>query len=308
MKAPFNLIVLLFLLGGIAVAQQTTTEFPKLTGPYFGQKPPGMTPEVFAPGVVSTDGLEHSKISFAKDGAAFYWAAQPSLSANIFQQRIWCVEKNAGIWSKPVELNIPQVALATPTISLDGKELFYTGSENSSIQDLHQRVKEFYVLDLASKKIENISRQFPALKDCWSFSIAENGDIYFDRSGANAWEISVLRKQNGKYMPPEKLPVEINDGSQNMHPFISPDGKYLLFSSSRAGGYGSADLYASFKDKNGQWAIVKNLGNAVNNDWRERFPSVSHDGKYLFFTRRNDESNDFYWVDAEVIEKLRPKE
>ena len=308
MKLLFKLFVLILMTSDLALAQQASAEFPRLTGPYLGQKPPGTTAEVFAPGIVSTASLEHSKISFAKDGSAFYWAAQPSLRTNIFQQRIWFVEKIAGGWSKPVELNIPQVALATPMLSLDEKKLFYTGSENSSIKDLGQRVKEFFVLDLASKKIENISRQFPALKDCWSFSIAENGDIYFDRSGENAWEISVLRKQNGKYMPPEKLPAEINDGSQNIHPFISPDGKYLLFSSSRAGGYGSADLYVGFKDKDGQWTIVKNLGNAINSDWRERFPSVANDGKYLFFTRRNDESNDFYWVDAKIINELKPKE
>ncbi|MEI6613385.1 MAG: hypothetical protein WCL37_00675 [Chrysiogenales bacterium] len=308
MKLLFTLFVLILAASDLAVARQASADMPRLTGPYLGQKLPGMTAEVFAPGVVSTDSLEHSKISFAQDGSAFFWAAQPSLSTNIFQQRIWFVEKNAGVWSKPAELNIPQVALATPTLSLDGKELFYTGSENSSTEDLNQRVKEFFVLDLASKKIENISRQFPALRDCWSFSMAGNGDIYFDHSGKNAWEISVLRKQNGKYMPPEKLPAEINDGSQNIHPFISPDGKYLLFSSSRPGGYGSADLYASFKDKNGQWTIVKNLGNAINSDWRERFPSVANDGQYLFFTRRNDESNDFFWVDAKIIEALKPKE
>jgi hypothetical protein len=29
-------------------------DFPKLTGPYLGQKPPGMKPEIFAPGIVST--------------------------------------------------------------------------------------------------------------------------------------------------------------------------------------------------------------------------------------------------------------
>ena len=308
MKTLIKLFILLLLVSNLSNAQEKEIEFPKLTGPYLGQKPPGMTPELFAPGIVSTASLEHSKISFTNDGSAFYWAEQSSLSKNIFQQRIWFVQKNAGVWSKPAELTIPQVALATPTLSLDGKELFYTGSENSSIRDLSRRVKEFYVLNLESKKTENISRQFPDLRDCWSFSIAENGDIYFDRSGKDAWEIFVLRKQNGKYMAPEKLPLEINDGSQNIHPFISPDGTYLLFSSSRPGGYGSADLYVGFKDKKGQWTIVKNLGNAINSDWRERFPSVSNDGKYLFFTRRNDETNDFYWVSAKFIENLKPKE
>ena len=33
------------------------TDFPKPTGPYLGQKPPGMTPEIFAPGIISTAGL-----------------------------------------------------------------------------------------------------------------------------------------------------------------------------------------------------------------------------------------------------------
>ena len=41
-----------------ATAQEKTidkTDIPVLKGPYFGQKPPGATPEVFAPGIVSID-------------------------------------------------------------------------------------------------------------------------------------------------------------------------------------------------------------------------------------------------------------
>ena len=32
-------------------------EFTRLTGPYLGQKPPGMKPEIFAPGILSTLGV-----------------------------------------------------------------------------------------------------------------------------------------------------------------------------------------------------------------------------------------------------------
>ena len=38
-------------------------DFPGLTGPYLGQKPPGMTPLVFAAGIISTDASEFS-VSF----------------------------------------------------------------------------------------------------------------------------------------------------------------------------------------------------------------------------------------------------
>jgi hypothetical protein len=52
MKKPI-LISYMLLLSAIVNAQQT--DFPKLTGPYLGQKPPGMTPIIFAPGSVSTE-------------------------------------------------------------------------------------------------------------------------------------------------------------------------------------------------------------------------------------------------------------
>ena len=47
-------------------AQQS--DFPKLTGPYLGQKPPGKTPEIFAPGIVSTEGLQ-LRLFFTPDGS-----------------------------------------------------------------------------------------------------------------------------------------------------------------------------------------------------------------------------------------------
>jgi hypothetical protein len=46
-KAVLN-ICLLALVAANPFSQQR--DFPKLTGPYLGQKPPGMMPEVFAPG------------------------------------------------------------------------------------------------------------------------------------------------------------------------------------------------------------------------------------------------------------------
>ena len=38
---------------------------------------------------------------------------------------------------------------------------------------------------------------------------------------------------------------------------------------------------------------------------RRRLPAVSPDGKYLFFTRGQDNVHNVYWVDASVIEPLR---
>ena len=52
------------------------TEFPKLTGPYLGQKPPGMTLEVFAPEIVSYDLDEHRSPTISLDLSVTYWLFQ----------------------------------------------------------------------------------------------------------------------------------------------------------------------------------------------------------------------------------------
>jgi len=56
----------------LLVAAVTTNaqqkDFPRLAGPYLGQKPPGMTPEIFAPGIVSSEHQEHSSLAFSPDG------------------------------------------------------------------------------------------------------------------------------------------------------------------------------------------------------------------------------------------------
>jgi len=47
--------------------------FPVLTGPYLGQKSPGLAPEIFAPGILSRFSMLHGKIVFSPDGLEAFW-------------------------------------------------------------------------------------------------------------------------------------------------------------------------------------------------------------------------------------------
>ena len=49
------------------------SEFPVLKGPYLGQKQPGMTPEIFAPGIVSTEKFREFSGTFTPDGKEYYF-------------------------------------------------------------------------------------------------------------------------------------------------------------------------------------------------------------------------------------------
>jgi hypothetical protein len=70
-KIAFLTVCLIFAVTFVVNAQGS--DFPKLSGSYLGQKPPGMTPEVFAPGFVSTKFGELNSI-FSPDGKEFYFS------------------------------------------------------------------------------------------------------------------------------------------------------------------------------------------------------------------------------------------
>jgi outer membrane protein OmpA-like peptidoglycan-associated protein/tetratricopeptide (TPR) repeat protein len=77
--------------------------------------------------------------------------------------------------------------------------------------------------------------------------------------------------------PPINTPG--NEGAQ----CISPDGQYLYYTAcEHSGGYGSCDIY--FSKRNGDhWGVPQNLGPTVNSSSWDSQPSISSDGKTLYF-------------------------
>lgn len=78
---------------------------------------------------------------------------------------------------------------------------------------------------------------------------------------------------------------EINSTASDNNPLLFPDGNTLIFYSGRPRGYGAVDLYVSRRQGDGQWSEPVNLGPEVNTAEGEYAPSLSADGKVLFFSR-----------------------
>jgi Tol biopolymer transport system component len=94
-------------------------------------------------------------------------------------------------------------------------------------------------------------------------------------------------------------------------PFISPDGDYILFSADKEVGGRSIDLFVSFRKKDGSWTNRIHLGENINGSFNNDNIGaiVTPDGKYLFFISvGKDRPFGIYWVDAKIIEELKPKE
>ncbi len=142
----------------------------------------------------------------------------------------------------------------------------------------------------------------------WTPTVTSNGTIYFLEIVKKTPTICRAELINGDYSEIQCLNENINKKDiRNWCPFIAPDESYLIFSSDRIGGFGSGDLYICFKSKNGAWQKNINMGELINTDKQERFPGVSPDGKYLFFTRWHSSPNyhDLYWIEAKIIDDFK---
>jgi hypothetical protein len=143
----------------------------------------------------------------------------------------------------------------------------------------------------------------------WHPSLTANGDMYFATERFNARFQADIYKSifaDGHFKEPVKLSDAINSEYNDGDPMISPDESFLIFHSERPGGFGGHDLYISFRTKDGSWTKAKNMGPAVNSGQLEFGPSLSPDGKFFFFTRRESFQttvpSKIYWVSASIID------
>jgi len=308
---------------------QNETKFTKFKGSYLGLKPPGTMAELFAPGLVSTEHHEHSRIEFSQNGLELYWGVIPvdttqrSKTGRPFRsdlQNIWYTKKTKKGWITPSILPITKNSSASsPELSVDGKTLYYEALDPNAGPDERPKPSFLYgasKYDGGWNKPKIIDGMLPNKKGMgfMSFCFADNGSIYFDYGGPDEsgewwWNIYFSELKDGKYKEPVLMEFGINDGEVDWCPWIAPDESYIIWSSHREGCIGSGDLYISFRNDNGTWGGPINMGKSVNTPRQERFPSVSPDGKYLFFARHLDSItySDIYWVDAKIIEKLKSK-
>lgn len=68
-----------------------------------------------------------------------------------------------------------------------------------------------------------------------------------------------------------------------------------------------ADLYINFRGRNGSWTDAVDLDKSINSDEHEIYPRVPREGKYLFFISIKARKPQMIWVDAKIIEEMRPK-
>ena len=282
----FILILILILSFNPVFAQENSindSDFPALEDRYLGQKPPGLIPELFAPDIIRTEHRE-AEAAFTPDLKEFYFRRRGGKYKN---NTLVVIQYKNKQWTESL---VPPRA-GEPFISLDNK-ILYLGNK------YRERTKTGWS---AVKNLDAPFKDIPIMR----LTVSAKGTYYFDE----ATEIGTIRYSrliDGKHEKP--LTVNIEMGNWKAHPFIAPDESYLIWDDESEGGYGDNDLYISFRQKDGTWGAAINLGAQINTEFAEAYGSITPDGKYFFFHRGfGGDRGDIFWVDAKIIETLRPK-
>ena len=293
-------------------AKVTPEDYPVIAGDYLGQKKPGATPEPFAPGIILNIHRPHGSIAFSPDGKEVYWVAALTYGT---QQKLWMMRQDKGRWSPPQAAPfLNTYTCGRPAFSPDGRRFFVDVGEPGEEDNQYRDFDIWYMQKGANGWSEPIDAGSPLNSDKFELgpSVSGNGTVYFFSpnipGGHGLGDIYRSKCIQGRYEKPENLGDSINSGSMDVGPFIAPDESYLLFSSYRSGGYGDFDIYVSYRKKDGTWTKAKNLGESINTPARESTSTVSPDGKHLFFISRRNGIGEYFWVDAKIIEDMKPRE
>lgn len=135
-------------------------------------------------------------------------------------------------------------------------------------------------------------------------TISKSGELYFHSSNLDYSDMDIYYSTmvNGKFQKAKKAIIPMETEVNKCTPFISPDQGYLLFAAVGE----QLDLMISFRNKEGRWTPALRLDKSINQNGQGN-PSVTSDGKFLFFTTgthsgTEEETNwTIKWVDMESV-------
>jgi len=278
-------------------------DFPVLKGPYLSQIPPGELPEAFAPSIIFSDSAVHGCIAFYPDGNEIYWIFHPSTPGQN-PPAICFIRQIDGQWTEPEILEFSkEYGAMSLCISPDGTTLFFNSRRpwpdswgKQPGWNTLEAYKIWYVERVGSgwgapKPLDKGINQ-----NLGGVSCTNDGTLYTQG-------IKRIRAKDHQYMQPEQLGHPLDLGRiPGGNPYISPDESYILFNKKWPGKFGYG-IFVSYRTRDDRWTEPVNLLEKVNAARGGSQPTVTPDGKYLFFYS----GGRFCWMDAKVINDCAPE-
>lgn len=277
--------------------------------------------ELFAPGVIS-DAKRQWRITFTADGRTAYFAESDGFFPATRQAWIYVTHLVDGTWTEPeIAPFSGEYSDIDPFITPDGSRLYF-----SSIRPVDGVLRgdiDIWYVERTSDGWSAPVRLGPEVNspaDELYPSASAHGDLFFGvgpvgPTAASDWDIYTAERVGRGFAARvpvaavnTDLPFSWSDptGDWEFNPEVSLDGRTLVFTSMRPGGYGYGDLYVSHY-RQGAWSAPQNLGPAVNTRFDEFHPTLTRDGD-LYFARNlfTATQGDFYRIPVRSVAPLHP--
>jgi outer membrane protein OmpA-like peptidoglycan-associated protein len=162
--------------------------------------------------------------------------------------------------------------------------LYFTGQRTGSLAEGIYRAK------ISGSQFENVE-EVPVIntrENEGAAAISADGRVMVftscnKRDGFGSCDLYISYFEGDEWQKPVNLGATVNSSAWESQPFLSSDGRFLLFSSNRNGGLGKRDLYYS-KKVDGDWSKAINLGSEVNTFADEISPFLTLSNDELYFS------------------------
>ena len=187
-----------------------------------------------------------------------------------------------------------------PFLAHDGLKLYF--ASNRPLKESEGEPKDFDIWYVERKDNNsdwsnpiNVGAPINSDSDEFYPSIAYNNNFYFtcnERSTKGKDDIFVSYWKGDKYLEPVSLSDSINTDGYEFNAFIAPDDSYIIFTAyQRKDGFGSGDLYISYKISDSTWTKAKNLGHEINSDKMDYCPFVDVNNNLYYTSKRSSVNN-----------------
>jgi Tol biopolymer transport system component len=259
---------------------------------YFGQPCPGTEAVPFSYAGIELGGLKPRNPVFSKDGTTvFFTAGEPS--------QIYWSRRTGGSWSAAERAPFADAGSNwEPFLTPDGTSVLFVSTRAPGAENRGRPFRAHRRADGSWSAAE------PAflLDDpagIWFPNAPGDGRLYFSGELQGQLGKSDLYSVDAaRPGVPERLAEPLSSVSIEWDPYVSPDGKLLVFVSDRPGGHGRTDIWVSARAAEGGWGAPVNAGPAINSAANDVAATFSPDGRHIFFVR---EPGNLFWISAEAL-------
>ena len=232
------------------------------------------------PAVAAFSGRYFAKFCLSPDGDTIVLTSSEPRSGegeptNKYTTRI--LKRTGNGWSDPVFIENIIGALA-PSMSSQGHLYFFLEVPPPEKSDIYVSKYTNGDYEAPVRLSDSVNSKYYEVDP---FIAPDESYIIFCRPGEDSGATDLFisfRKDDGSWTKAENMGEKINSNAIDLCPAVSPDGKYLFFSSNRNDHESYSKIPLTYENK---LEILRSPGNG---------------------------SSDIYWVSSEVIEELKPKE